>query len=68
MGIISCGACKAAKTHEVIEIVSTAFGQKYVVEGQLEAAGGRKPKVRAVWFIAKGGEVATLVTAYPLQD
>jgi hypothetical protein len=56
-----------ARTNEVIEVVSTPFGQNYVAEGPLSAPGGRTPKVRVVWFIAKGAETATLATAYPLD-
>ena len=56
-----------ARTHEVTEIVSTPFGQNYVVEGPLLAPDGRRPEVRAVWFVANGEEIATLATAYPLD-
>jgi hypothetical protein len=59
---------KHAQAHEVVEVVPTDFGQKYVVEGRIGTPDGRNPKVRAVWFIAKGQEVATLATAYPLGD
>jgi hypothetical protein len=56
-----------AYTHEVAEIVPTPFGQNYVVEGPLPAPDGRAPRIRVVWFIAKGQETATLATAYPLD-
>jgi hypothetical protein len=55
-----------ARTHEVTEVVSTPFGQNYVVEGSLSAPDGRQPRVRVVWFIANHEETATLATAYPL--
>ena len=54
--------------HEVIETVPTPFGRNFVIEGALPAPDGRSPKVRSVWFIAKGEEIATLATAYPLDD
>jgi hypothetical protein len=38
-----------------------------VVEGVLTAPDGRAPDVRAIWFIAKNAETATLATAYPLD-
>jgi hypothetical protein len=38
-----------------------------VVEGALAAPDGRSPQVRAIWFIAKNAETATLATAYPLD-
>ena len=56
-----------ARQHEVVEIVPTPFGQNFVVEGALAAPAGRSPMVRAVWFIAKNAETATLATAYPLD-
>ena len=55
------------RTHEVTEVVSTPFGQNFVVEGPLAAPDGRTPEVRAVWFIANREEIATLATAYPLD-
>ena len=55
-----------ARIHEVTEVVSTPFGQNYVVEGPLSAPDGRQPGVRAVWFIANNERTATLATAYPL--
>jgi len=42
-----------AQTYEVTEVVSTPFGQNYVVEGALFAPDGRQPRVRVVWFICK---------------
>ena len=56
-----------ARRHEIAEIVPTPFGQNFVVEGVLAAPDGRSPQVRAVWFIAKNMETATLATAYPLD-
>jgi hypothetical protein len=56
-----------AHRHEVVEIVPTPFGRNFVVEGALGAPDGRSPQVRAVWFIAKNAETATLATAYPLD-
>jgi hypothetical protein len=56
-----------ARTHEVVEIAPTPFGQNYVVEGPLPSPDGRAPNVRVVWFVANGAETATLATAYPLD-
>jgi hypothetical protein len=55
-----------ASIHDVTEVVSTPFGQNYVVEGPLSAPDGRQPRVRVVWFIANREQTATLATAYPL--
>jgi hypothetical protein len=56
-----------ARQYEVVEIVPTPFGRNFVVEGVLPSPDGRAPKVRAIWFIAKNAETATLATAYPLD-
>jgi hypothetical protein len=56
-----------ARQYEVVEIVSTTFGQNYVIEGALPTPDGRSPKVRVIWFIAKDAETATSATAYPLD-
>ncbi|HEY5232504.1 MAG TPA: hypothetical protein VIK35_03090 [Verrucomicrobiae bacterium] len=56
-----------ARRYEVVEIVPTPFGRNFVIEGALAAPDGRLPQVRAVWFIAKNAETATLATAYPLD-
>ena len=56
-----------ARKHEVVEIVPTPFGRNFVIEGAMPAPDGRLPNVRAVWFIAKNAETATLATAYPLD-
>ena len=57
-----------ARANEVTEVVPTPFGQNYVVEGRLPAPDGRAPRVRAVWFIANRQEIATLATAYPMDE
>jgi len=56
-----------ARTHEIVESVPTPFGRNFVIEGALPSPDGRAPRVRAVWFIANGEEIATLATAYPLD-
>ena len=57
-----------ARNHAVTGITTTPFGRNYVVEGSLPAPDGRAPNVRAVWFIANREEIATLATAYPLDE
>lgn len=38
-----------AIAHRVVATVETAFGVRYVIEGELTAPDGRAPGVRAVW-------------------
>ena len=61
--LLASALLQHARTHEVTEVVSTSFGQNYVVEGPLSAPDGRQPRVRAVWFIANHEQTATLATA-----
>ena len=56
-----------AKDNDVAMIETTPFGTRYVVEGALIAADGRKPNVRSVWFIEQGESIPRFVTAYPLS-
>lgn len=54
-----------AAANDVSESVTSPFGMRYIINGELEAPDGRKPRVRAIWFIEDGDDVPTLVTAYP---
>ncbi|MDD4890933.1 MAG: hypothetical protein PHU85_13510 [Phycisphaerae bacterium] len=55
-----------AAIHEVAEIESSPFGLRYIIDGWLETPDGRRPAVRAVWFIDAGENVPRFVTAHPL--
>jgi hypothetical protein len=50
----------------IVAAADTPFGKKYILEQQLAAPDGRKPRVRAVWFIANGETTPKFVTAYPV--
>jgi len=65
---LSSALLNHARLYEVVEIVPTPFGRNFVIEGALTAPDGRSPNVRGVWFIAKDEEIATLATAYPLDE
>jgi hypothetical protein len=58
---------KHARKYNITQIVRTPFGQNFVIEGALSTPDGRAPKVRVIWFIANGQDIATLATAYPLD-
>ncbi|MBI1864487.1 MAG: hypothetical protein HYR98_01920 [Nitrospirae bacterium] len=57
-----------AANNEVARIEKSPFGNRYVVEGIMEAPDGRRPLVRSVWFIEDGDRTPRFVTAYPLQE
>jgi hypothetical protein len=52
-------------TSSIVAAAETEFGRKYILEGPLMAPDGRRPTIRAVWFVASGEAVPRLVTAYP---
>jgi hypothetical protein len=53
---------------DVIETVENQFGKKYIVEGPISTPSGRRPNIRAVWFIGNGSEVPEFVTAFPGKE
>jgi hypothetical protein len=56
-----------AAEHGIVKEEVTPFGVRYVIEGPLTAADGRRPNLRSVWFIETGTDTPRLVTAYPLK-
>jgi len=45
----------------------TRYGTRFVAEGPIQAADGRRPNLRSIWFIDKGRDIPRFVTAYPLK-
>ena len=58
---------RIAAAGEVSEVVRTAFGEKYVVPGDLNGSLGALP-VLTVWFLERGQERARLVTVRPSES
>jgi len=56
-----------AAEHDILKEEMTPFGVRYVIEGALTAADGRRPNLRSIWFIDTGADIPRLVTAYPLK-
>jgi hypothetical protein len=56
-----------AQANEVNRVEDSPFGKRYVIEGAIKAPDGRKPLIRAVWFIGHSDTSPQLVTAYPLR-
>lgn len=57
-----------ARSAQIISIADTEFGTKYLLEGPLMTPDNRKPRVRAVWFVALGETAPRLVTAYAAPE
>lgn len=61
---------KLGRNYEVIRVVESPYGVKYIVDGELDAPDGRRPTVRTVWIADKQDDGAPsdsvrLVTAHP---
>jgi hypothetical protein len=56
-----------AAEHEVKKQEASAFGMRYIIEGEIIAPDGRSPKVLVVWFIEDETNIPRLATAYPLR-
>ena len=54
-----------ALANEVMKLIHTEFGTRYVVEGWMNCPNGKQYPIRSVWFIENGEEIPKLVTAYP---
>ena len=54
---------------ETVASVTSAHGEKFVVDGQLQARikGTPSRAVRTVWIVERGEDVPRLVTAYPRE-
>lgn len=57
-----------APAGNVVHQVTSAHGTKYVVDGHLESAEGRRRFARTIWIVDKGRELPRLVTAYPQEE
>ena len=59
------GLLKIAHSEEVVEVVSSLYGIKYVVEGDLQSPEGARIRLRTVWIVDAGQHRPRFVTAYP---
>ncbi len=50
----------------IVKEAPSPFGMRYIAEGPLAGADGRRPNVRSVWFVEHGSTSPRLVSAYPL--
>jgi hypothetical protein len=57
-----------ARNHEVIEVISTIHGTKYVMTGTINTPVNRPVNILTVWIIDAGEEDPRFVTARPFLD
>lgn len=56
-----------AHSEDVKDVVPSAHGTKYVIEGSLQTPAGSLVQVRTVWIINAGQDRPRFVTAYPVS-
>ena len=54
-----------AQTAAVTSQAESSHGRKYVIVARIESPAGKAAKVRTIWIVDRGLDVARLVTAYP---
>lgn len=59
---------RVAAEGSVAQVVESAHGSKYIVDGVLHAPKGQTALVRTVWIRERGHERPRLITAYPRED
>jgi len=53
-----------AQSDEVIELVKTPHGTKYVVDGEVKTPKGITVRLRAIWIVDVGEDIPRFVTVY----
>ena len=64
--VLEQGLIAIAHSEDVKDVVLSAHGTKYIVEGTLQTPVGSLVQVRTVWIIDAGQERPRFVTAYPV--
>lgn len=59
---------RIGQENPVTESMESAHGRKYVIDGRMETAIGRRPMVRTIWIVDQGSDNPRLVSAYPQEE
>ena len=51
--------------YDVVDVLETPYGIKYVIEGWIDTPDGRNPQVKTVWQIDWDKDYPRLISAYP---
>ena len=54
-----------SRSREVVELVETPHGTKYVIDGEVQTPKGTTVKLRTIWVVDVGEDIPRFVTAYP---
>ncbi len=63
--LLEYGLMVIAQAQPVREVIASAHGRKYVIEGNLETPASISVRIKAVWIIDTGKAEPRFVTAYP---
>src|SRR5207245_4506916 len=55
--LLAAALKKHGQQYDVSRVKQTGFGPRFEIEGEMEAADGRRPRIRSVWQMDEG-EVA----------
>ena len=55
-----------AEAQDVVEILETSYGNKYVIDGEIKSPSGIAVKVRTVWIIERRQKGPRFITVYPV--
>ena len=53
-------------SNEVKNVITSAYGKKYVIEGKIKSPEGKILKLVTIWIIETGKTIPRFVTTYPL--
>ena len=57
---------KIARFQEVKEILTSPYGIKYIIDGNMKTPVGKTIKVRTIWIIEEGRKRPRFITIYPV--
>lgn len=63
--ILQQGLIEIAQSYNVVNTVTTAHGEKFIIDGEILAPNGSFVQLRTIWIIDTGQNRPRFVTAYP---
>ncbi len=55
-----------ADSEEIIKEITSKYGTKYIIDGQIKGSEGKAIKVRTIWIIEIGEIKPRFITIYPV--
>lgn len=57
---------KLAQAEEVKEVITSPYGTKFVIDGEINAPKRKGAGIRTIWIIERSNQIPKFVTVYPL--